>query len=86
MSEPRKGLAVASLVVGIASIYPFIPIGFIVGPVAIWLGNSHRDDARQLGQQPSAMATAGRICGIVATILSILLWLAGIILGSILGY
>jgi hypothetical protein len=63
------------LVLGIVSIYPLFFIGFIPGIIAIALGMKHRREARELGEEPSAMNTAGWICGILGTIFGFLIWL-----------
>jgi hypothetical protein len=73
--QPRKGLAIASMVLGIVSIYPLFFIGFVPGLIAMAFGFNHRNEARRLRQEPSAMGTAGWICGIVGTVIGILIWL-----------
>ena len=65
-----NGLAIASLIVGIASIvlsYAFVIPALIVGIVGIVLGSKARKEC------PCGMATAGFVCSIVGTVLSGLL-------------
>jgi hypothetical protein len=38
-------------------------------------GFGHRKEARRLGQEPSAMGTAGWICGIIGTVIGVLIWI-----------
>lgn len=69
-------MGVAALVLGIVSaalgIFGFgFPIGTIAGVVGIILGALGRKDPEKRG-----LATAGLVCSIVGTILSVLLFLA----------
>jgi hypothetical protein len=73
--QPRKGLAIASMVLGIVSIYPLFFVGFIPGIIAMAFGFNHRNEARRLGHEPSAMGTAGWICGIIGTVIGVLIWI-----------
>lgn len=82
VTQARRGLAIASMVLGIVSIYPMFVIGFIPGVIAIALGLKHRNEARELQQQPSAMGTAGWICGIVGASTSTLFWVI-VIIGAV---
>jgi hypothetical protein len=77
--RPRQGLAIASLVLGIVSIYPLFLVGFIPGVLALAFGLNHRTEARRLRQEPSAMGTAGWICGLIGIILSVVIWIFMII-------
>ena len=51
------------------------------GIIAIAFVN-HRNEARRLGHLPSAMGTAGWICGIVGTVASVAFWLLIIALAA----
>lgn len=69
-------MAVASLVLGIVSIvFSLIPglpwVGAIAGLVGIILGALGRKDAEKKG-----MATAGLVCSIIGTVLSIIFYIA----------
>ena len=75
MVKPRQGLAIAAMVLGIVSIYPLFIVGFVPGIIAIAFGINHRNEARRIGRAPSAMGTAGWICGIVGTVASVAFWL-----------
>lgn len=66
--EPGKGLAIASLVLGIVS---FLCFAYISGPLAIIFGCV----ANSKGYR-GKMATAGIVCGAVAVVL----WIFGLIL------
>jgi hypothetical protein len=50
-------------------------VGFIPGIIAICLGMAHRNQARANGENPSGMNTAGWICGLLGTIVSVLFWI-----------
>jgi len=70
--QPTNGNAVAALVLGIASL-AILFLGFILGPLGIYFGAKA---LREIGNAPSSsrgLATAGRICGIIGTILSVLI-------------
>lgn len=41
----------------------------IMGPVAWLMGNAYVSECRALGIQPDGLATAGRVLGIVSTVL-----------------
>ena len=44
----------------------------IFGPIAWFMGNKYLAECRELDIEPDGMATAGRILGIVSTVLMIL--------------
>jgi len=70
--QPTNGNAVAALVLGIASLVVLF-LGFILGPLGIYFGAKA---LREIGNVPSnsrGLATAGRVCGIIGTILSALI-------------
>lgn len=56
-AQPAKGLAVASLVLGIVSLIMF---AVIAGPLAIILGGAAKSKGNRSG-----MATGGIVCGII---------------------
>lgn len=71
-NNDNKGLAIASMVVGIVSILAscWKPlIGLIAGIVAIVLAVMHNKNNSKNG-----MATAGLVCGIVAIVLSVIIF------------
>jgi hypothetical protein len=74
---PRKnGLAIASLVCGISSIF-FCFLGYLVGPVAIGLAIGARRDMARRDADPASqtMASAGLITGAVGTMTGFILLL-----------
>lgn len=61
---PPEGGAVI-LVCGILSLVMCAPIG-----IAAWImGNNYMRQCRALGAPPDGVATAGRVCGIIGTVL-----------------
>lgn len=71
---PQKGLAVASLVVGIASIPLAGILGIAAGITAIILGFVHSSRSRQAPHLYAGhgMARAGIVCGIIGIVVSLL--------------
>ena len=74
---PTSGWAVASLVLGILSVIGCLAYGIpgiIMGPLAIWFGVKAKRLARegQAGGSTMGLATAGFVCGIVGTLLSLI--------------
>ncbi len=63
-AEKGKGLAIASMVLGIVSFFCF---GIITGIIAVILGAVSKNQGCKSG-----MATAGIVCGLIGLILSIL--------------
>jgi len=59
---------VGILVMGILALVLNV-CGAILGPIAWVMGNNYIRDCQARRIQPSGMGTAGRICGIIATIL-----------------
>jgi hypothetical protein len=68
-STQTNGLAIASLVCGIAQI---VGLGPLVGIPAIILGHVARGRIRQTGEQGAGMALAGLILGYVGLVLTVL--------------
>jgi len=59
---------VGVLVVGILGLALGL-CGVVLGPIAWVMGNGYKRDCEERRVQPSGMGNAGRICGIIATIL-----------------
>lgn len=79
----NKGMAIASMVLGIVSIVALCLNGFVsivAAIVAIVLGIIHNKKNRKNG-----MATAGIVCGIVALVLFVLLVILVAIFGIAIG-
>ena len=75
MSSGGRGPEGAStiLVLGILGLVVCQPLG-----IAAWVqGNSYLQRCREMGVEPDGQAVAGRICGMVASILMIISLLAG---------
>jgi hypothetical protein len=64
---PTSGSAIASLILGIASIL-FYPLGLILGPLALHYGRTGLDQADMQGFGGRGMAVAGRVTGIIGII------------------
>jgi len=81
---PTSGKAIASMVIGICSI-PFYFLGFILGPLAIGLWASARNDFKQYPptHKGQGLATAGLVTGIIGSLLGLLV-LAVIILSVVM--
>ncbi len=80
-----SGYAVASLVLGIASLvtcfcYAVPPL--ILGPLALVFGNIAMKDIRAGTANPSSsgLAKAGKICGLIGLLLAIGAWILGVVL------
>ncbi len=71
---PTSGKAIASLVLGILSIVIYF-LGFILGPLAIGLWASARNDFKQMPptHKGQGMATAGLATGIIGTLIGLLM-------------
>ena len=81
-SPPGKGLQVASLVLGIASLFVFLSwIALICGVLGILLGAVGRSKAKHAGA-PTGMGTAGIICGSIGVVLSVGLIVVAIVVLS----
>lgn len=78
VSEPGKGMAIASLVLGILSFFCF---AYIAGTLGIVFGCVAKNKG-----YTGKMATAGIICGAVGIVLWIVLQIAGLSLLGSLGY
>ncbi|HEX6548392.1 MAG TPA: DUF4190 domain-containing protein [Candidatus Dormibacteraeota bacterium] len=74
-APPSAGEAVASMVLGILAIFPFCAFGIVLGPLAFLLGQSALRQIRASGGTVggAGMAEAGRVLGIISTVL----WLLG---------
>ncbi|HEY3010951.1 MAG TPA: DUF4190 domain-containing protein [Micromonosporaceae bacterium] len=72
-----NGLAIASLVVGIASFF----ICSLAGAVAIYLGNRAKAQIAQTGEEGEGLARAGVILGWIALALTVLgIIVAGVVI------
>lgn len=73
-SPPSAGEAVASMVLGIVAVFPFCAFGIVLGPLAFFLGQSALRRIRASGGTVggAGMAEAGRILGIISTVLWVL--------------
>lgn len=70
-TPPGKGLQIASLVLGILSLIVFLSwIALICGVLAIILGAVGRSKAKTVGA-PTAMGTAGIVCGSIGVVVMI---------------
>ncbi len=81
-----SGYAVASLVLGIASLvtcfcYALPPL--ICGPLALVFSNIAMRDIRAGSANPSSLglAKAGKICGLIGLLLAIGAWILGVVIG-----
>jgi hypothetical protein len=79
--------ATASLVVGLIS---FVCFGIFLGPMAIYRGSKALRLINQynIGHEEAGKANAGRIIGIISTVLNvigILFWIAMLVLGAATG-
>lgn len=76
---PTSGKAIASMVIGICSIVIYF-LGFILGPLAIGLWASARNDFKQIppAYKGQGLATAGLVTGIIGTLIG--LFMVGIII------
>jgi len=73
-AEPKNGLALAAMIVGIVSLVTLILVWFMaipVGIVAIVLGVVARREASKRAGLGRGQATAAIICGSIALVLSI---------------
>lgn len=77
MSEAQKPEGAGTiLVLGILGFVLCAPLGILA-----WLqGNSYLEKCRAAGVEPEGSAVAGRICGIIVTLLMI----AGILIGGLM--
>jgi hypothetical protein len=82
--QPTNGNAIAALVLGIASIWMCV-FGFILGPLAIHFAGKAAREIGDANVGGKGLANAGRICGIIGTVLSvaIILFYAAIIIFAI---
>lgn len=71
---PTSGKAIASMVIGICSIVIYI-LGFILGPLAIGLWASARNDFKQMPPRykGQGLATAGLVTGIIGSLIGLLM-------------
>ncbi len=65
---PKDEKGIGILILGILSI-KLGPCSIILGPLAWILGNSHIRDCEARGIKPNGMVKAGKICGIIGTVL-----------------
>ena len=75
-ARPGNGLAVAALVLGVASLvaaisFVMFPLGLLGGLVAVVLGGIAVTRGRTDGATNSGQAIAGIVCGVVALIIAI---------------
>jgi len=71
LKPPTSGKAIASLVLGIASI-PIWPIGWILGPLGFIFGINSKKEIRSGRGSGEGLAMAGMVTGIIGTVTSIL--------------
>jgi Domain of unknown function (DUF4190) len=71
---PTSGKAIASMVIGICSIVLYF-LGFILGPLAIGLWASARNDFKQMPPlyKGQGLATAGLVTGLIGTLIGLLM-------------
>ena len=69
MANPFESRASTVLILGILGL---VLCGPILGPIAWYQGNSLRRDATAAGYPEPGNAKAGRICGMIGTIMSLL--------------
>jgi len=71
---PTSGKAIASMVIGICSIVIYF-LGIILGPLAIGLWASARNDFKQIppSHKGQGLATAGLVTGIIGTLIGLLM-------------
>jgi hypothetical protein len=71
---PTSGKAIAAMVIGICSIVLYF-LGFILGPLAIGLWASARNDFKQIppSYKGQGLATAGLVTGIIGTLIGLLM-------------
>ena len=72
---PTSGLAVAGMVVGIVSLFPFLLFGLVLGLVAVGLSLRGLDQVKAGRATGAGMAKAGIACGTTAAGLCVLLWI-----------
>ena len=77
VKQPGMGMAIAGMICGILS---FLCFWYITGPLGIVFGTI----AKRKGCK-SGMATAGIVCGVIGTILSLVLMVIVMILGTTYG-
>jgi len=80
--QPTNGNAIAGMVLGIASIAVMF-LGFILGPLAIYFSNKAIREIDASGAPSGSsrgFASAGKICGIIGTIVSIVVVLLYIVM------
>lgn len=68
--QPKPEGATTIFVLGLLSILISCPCG-ILGPFAWMQGNDYMNRCRALGVEPEGLAVAGRVMGMIATILII---------------
>ncbi len=73
--HPKRGMAIASLVLGICS---FFFCGLLLGILAVVFGSSANREGK------TSVATAGKICGIIGIVFSVLVILLMVIIFSAL--
>ncbi len=78
MDQKPEG-AVAVFVLGLLGLL----VCQILGIIAWVLGNSYIAQCREMGTEPEPLAVAGRILGIISTILMILGVIVGVVMGLI---
>lgn len=76
----RNGLAVASLVVGIAGVSIVLTLSGVTGLVALVLGIIARRRISKTNQSGAGFALAGIILGVVGVVLGVILTIVGLAL------
>jgi len=82
---PTNGKAIAALVLGIASLvflFIFLFISPILGIIGIVIGSQARRETAAAPETGRTMATAGFVCSIVGTALSVLFVIIAVIIGA----
>lgn len=80
VGKKNDGLCIASMVLGICGIFPFYPLGIILGTLAIVFWKKGKDNLT--GNQflkGAGMATAGLVCGIIGVVISVGFWIVIIV-------
>ena len=88
VSPAAQGTATGSMICGIVALVLtlvqigccVIPVGAVIGVIALVLANQARKEMEETGDmRAQGMAKAGRICGIIAMIVSLLLLVAYVV-------